>query len=177
MIGITIGTWRKEATTALSVLLAWVAVDVCLGAEPEHKIPVPTIKVFLRNREGVNRSDNAVTVSGIELNSEAAVPALIELLKDKDGHVRMAAVELLEGLDAKAKPAIPALTKLLKDKDRDVRKIAGEALGLFGPEAKAAVPILVELLKDGQSIERIPYEGAIETTVPSPDYELIMWQA
>ena len=28
-----------------------------------------------------------------------------------------------------------------------------------------------------QSIERIPHEGAIETFVPSPDYELMMWQA
>ena len=34
-----------------------------------------------------------------------------------------------------------------------------------------------ELLKDKQPVERIPHEGAIETTVPSPDYELIMWQA
>jgi alpha-amylase/alpha-mannosidase (GH57 family) len=35
----------------------------------------------------------------------------------------------------------------------------------------------VELLRDEQAIERIPSEGAIETVVPSPDYELIMWQA
>jgi hypothetical protein len=35
----------------------------------------------------------------------------------------------------------------------------------------------VELLRDDQPIERIPHEGAIETTIPSPDYELIMWQA
>ncbi len=35
----------------------------------------------------------------------------------------------------------------------------------------------VELLHDGQAIERLPHEGAIETTVPSPDYEMIMWQA
>jgi alpha-amylase/alpha-mannosidase (GH57 family) len=34
----------------------------------------------------------------------------------------------------------------------------------------------VELLRDGQPIERIPHEGAIETLIPSPDYELIMWQ-
>ena len=36
---------------------------------------------------------------------------------------------------------------------------------------------IVELLKDKQSVERVPHEGAIETFVPSPDYELIMWQA
>ncbi len=35
----------------------------------------------------------------------------------------------------------------------------------------------VELLRDSMSIERIPHEGAIETAVPSPDYEMIMWQA
>jgi alpha-amylase/alpha-mannosidase (GH57 family) len=39
------------------------------------------------------------------------------------------------------------------------------------------VHFYLELLKDKQSVERIPYEGAIETVVPSPDYELIMWQA
>jgi hypothetical protein len=35
----------------------------------------------------------------------------------------------------------------------------------------------VELLEGEQSRERIPHEGAIETAVPSPDFELIMWQA
>jgi alpha-amylase/alpha-mannosidase (GH57 family) len=35
----------------------------------------------------------------------------------------------------------------------------------------------VELFREGHVIERVPQEGAIETTVPSPDYELIMWQA
>ena len=39
------------------------------------------------------------------------------------------------------------------------------------------VHFYVELLKAKQPVERIPYEGAIETVVPSPDYELIMWQA
>ncbi len=39
------------------------------------------------------------------------------------------------------------------------------------------VDFSIELLRDEQPLERIPHEGAIETTVPSPDYELIMWQA
>jgi alpha-amylase/alpha-mannosidase (GH57 family) len=39
------------------------------------------------------------------------------------------------------------------------------------------VHFYVELLKDKQPVERVPHEGAIETRVPSPDYELIMWQA
>jgi hypothetical protein len=33
------------------------------------------------------------------------------------------------------------------------------------------------LIQAEQAIERAPNEGAIETSVPSPDYELIMWQA
>jgi alpha-amylase/alpha-mannosidase (GH57 family) len=45
--------------------------------------------------------------------------------------------------------------------------------------AKTADPVrfYVELLRRKQSVERIPREGAIETNVPSPDFELIMWQA
>jgi len=35
----------------------------------------------------------------------------------------------------------------------------------------------IELLQNGQLLERIPHEGVIETSVPSPDYELVMWQA
>ena len=35
----------------------------------------------------------------------------------------------------------------------------------------------VEVLAEGQSLDRAPREGAIEVTVPSPDYERIMWQA
>ncbi|MBI3837150.1 MAG: alpha-amylase/alpha-mannosidase [Planctomycetia bacterium] len=34
-----------------------------------------------------------------------------------------------------------------------------------------------ELIQREQSVERIPHSGAIETFVPSPDYELMMWQA
>ena len=41
----------------------------------------------------------------------------------------------------------------------------------------APVQFAVELLQGEQSIEKVPHEGAIETTVPSPDYEMIMWQA
>ena len=39
------------------------------------------------------------------------------------------------------------------------------------------VHFIVELLQGEQSIERLPHEGAIEAFVPSPDYELVMWQA
>jgi hypothetical protein len=39
------------------------------------------------------------------------------------------------------------------------------------------IQFYAELLEGAQPVERIPQEGAIETSVPSPDYELIMWQA
>ncbi len=35
----------------------------------------------------------------------------------------------------------------------------------------------VELLREEKCVQRMPHEGAIETGVPSPDFELIMWQA
>ncbi len=35
----------------------------------------------------------------------------------------------------------------------------------------------VELIQDAEVIERVPQEGEVETLVPSPDYELMMWQA
>ena len=40
-----------------------------------------------------------------------------------------------------------------------------------------SVHFRVELLQEDMVVERAPNEGAIETTVPSPDYELVMWQA
>jgi alpha-amylase/alpha-mannosidase (GH57 family) len=48
------------------------------------------------------------------------------------------------------------------------------ALGLNTDDC---IQFYVELLQKNQPVERIPSEGAIETAVPSPDYELIMWQA
>jgi alpha-amylase/alpha-mannosidase (GH57 family) len=47
----------------------------------------------------------------------------------------------------------------------------------LGVTTDAPVHFCVELIQDEQLIERAPHEGAIETRVPSPDYELIMWQA
>ena len=38
------------------------------------------------------------------------------------------------------------------------------------------IQFAAEVVQEEQTIERIPSEGAIETSVPSPDYELIMWQ-
>jgi hypothetical protein len=44
-------------------------------------------------------------------------------------------------------------------------------------ETEDPVQFFIELLQGEQSMERVPYEGAIETSVPSPEFELIMWQA
>ncbi|HEY5311428.1 MAG TPA: glycoside hydrolase family 57 protein [Pirellulales bacterium] len=44
-------------------------------------------------------------------------------------------------------------------------------------ETDAAVQFVVEALQKDQAIDRLPTEGAVETTVPSPEFELIMWQA
>jgi hypothetical protein len=44
-----------------------------------------------------------------------------------------------------------------------------------GPETP--IEFFVELLENGQSIERDPPQGSIETLVPSPNFELMMWQA
>jgi alpha-amylase/alpha-mannosidase (GH57 family) len=41
----------------------------------------------------------------------------------------------------------------------------------------ALIHFYAELIRNQQPIERVPHEGAIETLVPSPDYELMMWQA
>ena len=48
----------------------------------------------------------------------------------------------------------------------------GETISL--EEARA---IITRSLRPIERIERVPLEGVIETTVPSPDYELMMWQA
>ena len=67
--------------------------------------------------------------------------------------------------------------------ESDVRAAADSLFELSIPFRSLAlstdepVHFCVELLRDEQSLERIPHEGAIETAVPSPDYELIMWQA
>jgi len=47
----------------------------------------------------------------------------------------------------------------------------------LGVTTEQPVHFWVELLNEEQLLERIPHEGMIETAVPSPDYELIMWQA
>jgi alpha-amylase/alpha-mannosidase (GH57 family) len=39
------------------------------------------------------------------------------------------------------------------------------------------VQFFVELIRGEQTVERAPLEGAVATSVPSPEFELMMWQA
>ncbi|HID20846.1 MAG TPA: alpha-amylase/alpha-mannosidase, partial [Planctomycetaceae bacterium] len=43
-------------------------------------------------------------------------------------------------------------------------------------ESEQPVQFYVEAFSNRQSVERAPREGVIELTVPSPDFEMIMWQ-
>jgi hypothetical protein len=47
----------------------------------------------------------------------------------------------------------------------------------LGLATDAEVQFFAELVSQGQSLERIPRDAVIETRVPSPDFELMMWQA
>ncbi|MEX2119022.1 MAG: glycoside hydrolase family 57 protein [Pirellulales bacterium] len=50
-------------------------------------------------------------------------------------------------------------------------------LGSLALSTDDPVQFFVELVQQEQSLERVPNEGAIEISVPSPEFELIMWQA
>lgn len=50
-------------------------------------------------------------------------------------------------------------------------------LDYLGLKEKHSVHFFVELNSKTQSLDRVPIEGTIETTVPSRDFENIMWQA
>ncbi|MBN1590691.1 MAG: hypothetical protein JW888_14350 [Pirellulales bacterium] len=50
-------------------------------------------------------------------------------------------------------------------------------LGSLSLKTDDPVHFFVQLFKQEKPVERVPAEGAIEATVPSADYELIMWQA
>jgi alpha-amylase/alpha-mannosidase (GH57 family) len=47
----------------------------------------------------------------------------------------------------------------------------------LGLASDARIHFYAELRRDDRSIERAPAEGTIETLVPSPEFELMMWQA
>lgn len=47
----------------------------------------------------------------------------------------------------------------------------------LGVGEEEAIQFFIELHRKGETVERIPTEGAIETSVPGEDFELINWQA
>ena len=47
----------------------------------------------------------------------------------------------------------------------------------LGVSPQSVLQFYIDLLQDQQTIERIPNEGIITTTVPTPEFELMMWQA
>jgi len=52
----------------------------------------------------------------------------------------------------------------------------GVPLGDLRVEPGERVEMYVEVFARRQSVERVPHEGALQLTVPSPDFERIMWQ-
>ncbi|MBN1909047.1 MAG: hypothetical protein JW818_04850 [Pirellulales bacterium] len=81
----------------------------------------------------------------------------------------------------------PPLTRLIRDGapvNRSAVRAAADAileltipLGRLGATTDDPIHFYAQLVRDDKPIERIPAEGAIEATVPSADFELIMWQA
>jgi hypothetical protein len=47
----------------------------------------------------------------------------------------------------------------------------------LGLRPESQVQMYVEAISRKQSVDRAPQEGVLEMTVPSPDFERIMWQA
>jgi alpha-amylase/alpha-mannosidase (GH57 family) len=92
-------------------------------------------------------------------------------------------VELLVANPAQRQPSAQLFRQGVAVAEAGVEVAADAILELVIPFRSLAVttdnPIhfCLELIRSEQSVERVPAEGAIEITVPSPDYELIMWQA
>lgn len=53
----------------------------------------------------------------------------------------------------------------------------GAPLAALGIKPNAVVEFFVETVDSGQSSDRLPREGLISLTSPSPDFEYLMWQA
>jgi hypothetical protein len=47
----------------------------------------------------------------------------------------------------------------------------------LGVQAGDPIQMYVEAAAKKQSVDRAPHEGSLVMSVPSPDFELIMWQA
>ena len=91
--------------------------------------------------------------------------------------------ELLVSAPGSARPAARLFHNDVPVSSPGIEAAAGTILEIAIPWRSlaaapgAAVQFVAELSMKEQSIERVPHEGAIETSVPSPDFELMMWQA
>jgi hypothetical protein len=83
-----------------SLVLTFIAVGVCFGAQREHrKEPTYQGKTLGEGTTLTKDKDPAVRIEATEALGKmgpAAIPALIDLLGDKDQHVRQEAAEALE---------------------------------------------------------------------------------
>jgi len=133
--------------------------DVYFGCDEEH--------LFIRcdGRGGAAR-ERLADVD--ELRVVFSEPAGYELLVARPGWIEPPVVLHYEGAPAPAAGALAACDMILE------LAIPFRALEV---EIGAPLAFVVELFAAGQSLEKLPHEGAIETTVPSADFELIMWQA
>ena len=128
----------------LSLLLVFVLVGVCIGAEPAS-----------------TQQGKEPTYRGKTLGE------WIALTKDKDEYFRMAAAESIGKIGPEAETAVPALTEMLKDKNGQVRLTAALALMEIIPEAKTVIiPVLTELLKERTSrfggLLHVPWEALVQ---------------
>ncbi len=91
--------------------------------------------------------------------------------------------ELLVRSPASARPTAQLFHNDVPVSAADVEAACDTALEIaipwrdLGAATDAPIRYCAELVRCQQVIERIPAEGMIETSVPSPDFELIMWQA
>ena len=94
-----------------------------------------------------------------------------------------AGFELLLSRPGTARPAVQLFQNDVPASAAEVEAAADAILEIAIPwrslavDSGAAVRFYAELIRDGQSIERVPHAGTIDACVPSPDYELMMWQA
>jgi alpha-amylase/alpha-mannosidase (GH57 family) len=91
------------------------------------------------------------------------------ILTVKNPSHKKPALELLRNDEPVTDPGLEAAADLLLE-----LAVPFSALAL---KTDDRIQFHAELISGGRTVERVPHEGAIETGVPSPDYELIMWQA
>ncbi|MEX0978579.1 MAG: glycoside hydrolase family 57 protein, partial [Pirellulales bacterium] len=97
--------------------------------------------------------------------------------------VEPAGFELLVSNAAQPKPKARLFKNEVPISDSGIEAAADAILEIaipvksLGAASGDPLHFYVELYQDQRPIERVPHEATIETVVPSPDFELMMWQA